>query len=531
MKGHKMGDEKDSSNVLKNILFLKIFQTFRMAIQPSKLIIAFCAVTGIYLAGSIMDFSNTVRVQKGIRGKVTQTELDIYMTTPELFDAFIKGTEKSGVRKGVFSTLWHFGAKKYHDALDRLFAFDLPGVIANMRDFFKAVTWAVKHHSLYCILFFLIQLVVFSIAGGAICRIAALQFAQDEKPGLTEALRFSINKFTSLVTSPLLPMVIIIIIGLIFISLLGLIGNIRWFGDLMVTIFMLLALIAGAFIAVASIGTVAGFSLMFPAVAYDGSDCLDAINRSFSYVYARPWRMGFYTATAAVYGSLCYIFVRFFAFLLIWCTHLFLQLGLNDKKLAAIWPAPTFKNLVDLPDLSAANWSVQLAAVVIYMLVLAVVVLVVSFIISFYFSANTIIYSLLRKKVDNTALEDVYSPFEEVDTEPTAFEQAETEPTVPEQAETEPAAFEQAETEPTVFEQTETEQTVYEQADTEPTVSEQAETEPMIPEEVETEPIVTESEPEQPPPKAKKKSKKKTRKKTKKKSKPESESDESSAEE
>ncbi|NIP22428.1 MAG: hypothetical protein GWN67_20215 [Phycisphaerae bacterium] len=525
-----MGDEKDSSNVLKNILknilFLKIFQTFRMAIQPSKLIIAFCAVTGIYLAGSIMDFSNTVRVQKGIRGKVMQTELDIYMTRPELFDAFIKGTEKSGVRTGVFSTLWHFGSKKYHDALDRLFAFDLPGVMANMRDFFKAVTWAVRHHSLYCILFFLIQLVVFSIAGGAICRISALQFAQDEKPGLTEALRFSINKFTSLVTSPLLPMVIIIIIGL-FISLLGLIGNIRWAGDLMVAIFTLLALIAGAFIAVASIGTVAGFSLMFPSVAYDGSDCLDAINRSFCYVYARPWRMGFYTVTAAVYGSLCYIFVRFFAFLLIWCTHLFLQLGLNDKKLAAIWPVPTFKNLVDLPDLSAANWSVQLAAVVIYMLVLAVVVLVVSFIISFYFSANTIIYSLLRKKVDNTALEDVYSPFEEVDTEPAVFEQVDTEPVVPEQVETEPTLPEQAEPEPTVPEQAEPEPTVPEQAETEPAVPEEVETEPTLPEQVETEPIVTESEPEQPPPKAKKKSKKKTKKKTKKKSKPQPESDES----
>ncbi|MHC4691686.1 MAG: hypothetical protein ACYS67_03010, partial [Planctomycetota bacterium] len=353
-----MGDEKDSSdvlkNILKNILFLKIFQTFRMAIQPSKLIIAFCAVTSIYLAGSIMDFSNSVVAVKGPQNKIMQTELDIFMTRPNLLEAYIENTGKTGVRTGVFSTLWHFGSKKYHDALDRLFAFDLPGVIANMRDFFKAVTWAVKHHPLYCIIFYLIQLVVFSIAGGAICRISALQFAQDEKPGLTEAIRFSINKFTNLVTSPLILMVIIIIIGL-FISLLGLIGNIRWFGDLMVAIFMLLALFAGAIIAYFSIGTIAGFNLMFPAVAYDGSDCYDAISRSLSYVYARPWRMGFYTAIAAVYGSLCYIFVRFFAFLLIWCTHLFLQIGLNDKKLAAIWPAPTFKNLVELPDLSAAN--------------------------------------------------------------------------------------------------------------------------------------------------------------------------------
>ncbi|MHC4281784.1 MAG: hypothetical protein ACYSWZ_02245 [Planctomycetota bacterium] len=491
-----MGDEKDSSNVCQNILFLKIFQTFRMAIQPSKLIIAFLAVTSICLAGWFMDLSDTVVAIKDQKGKVIRTELEAYMAGPNHFKAYIASAGTRDEWTGVFSTLWRFGSVKYHDALDRLFAFDLPDVAANIRDCFKAVTWAVKEHLLYCIIFFLIQLVVISIAGGAICRIAALQFAQDEKPGLTESVRFSINKFTSFVTAPFLPMVIIIIIGL-FIFLLGLIGNIPRVGELITAIFMFLALIAGAVIAVGSIGTIAGFSLMFPAVAYDGSDCLDAINRSFCYVFAKPWRMGFYTAIAAVYGSLCYIFVRFFAFLLLWCTHLFLQLGLNDKKLAAIWPGPTFTKLVDTPDWSTAN------------------------IISFYFSANTIIYSLMRKKVDNTALDDVYSPFEDVDTEPVVFEQAETEPAVFEQAETEPAVFKQAETEPAVFKQAETEPMVFEQGDTEPTVSEQDETEP----------IVTESEPEQPQPKTKKKSKKKTKKKTKKKSKPDVEPDMSSSEE
>ncbi len=418
-----MGDEKEASNVCKNILFLKIFQTFRMAIQPSKLIIAFLAVTSICLAGWIMDFSNTVVVRTDPRGRIIETELQHYMNDPDKVEAYIARTGKSGDHTGVFSTLWRFGAGRFHDALNCLFKFDIPGVVANIAEYFKAVTWAVRYHLLYFIIFFFIILVVISIAGGAICRIAALQFAQDEKPGLTEALRFSVKKFTSFVTSPLVPMAIIIFIGL-FIFLLGLIGNIPRAGELIMGIFMLLALIAGALIAVVSIGTVAGFNLMFPAVAYDGSDCFDAISRSFSYVYAKPWRMGFYTVTAAVYGAICYVFVRFFAFLILWCTHRFLQLGVlgDNKKLAAIWPGPTFMNLVDPPDLAAANWSQTVAAVMVYMLLLAVVVLVVSFIISFYFSANTIIYSLMRNKVDNTALEDVYTLSEEIDTELTPTE-------------------------------------------------------------------------------------------------------------
>ena len=48
---------------------------------------------------------------------------------------------------------------------------------------------------------------------------------------------------------------------------------------------------------------------------------------------------------------------------------------------------------------------------------LFVIGLVVSFIINFYFSANTIIYSLLRHKVDNTAFEDIYTPSDDAEIE------------------------------------------------------------------------------------------------------------------
>jgi hypothetical protein len=453
LKGQEMGSEKESSQAFKNVLFPKIFRTFRIAIYRNNLIIAFMATAIICLAGWLMDFSSTVVVVKGPQGKIMQTELKEYLTRPGQVESFIERYGKTGDSTGVFSTLWRFAAERFHGALNCLFKFDIPGVAANIADCFKAVAWAVRRQLLYCIIFFLIGLVVIAIAGGAICRIAALQFARDEKPGLTESLRFSMKKFTSFVTSPLVPVAIIIFIGL-FTFLLGLVGNIPRAGELIIGVFMLLALIAGALIAVVSIGTVAGFNLMFPAVAYDGSDCFDAISRAFSYVYAKPWRMGFYTAIAAVYGAICYVFVRFFAFLLLWFTHRSLQLGVfgGNKKLTTIWPGPTFTNLVDMPDLAAANWSETVAAVIIYLFLLAVVLLVVSFIISFYFSANTIIYSLMRNRVDNTALEDVYTPFEEVKTEPTITEsepeETQPEPESEQEPETGPESEPESETQP-----------------------------------------------------------------------------------
>ena len=52
---------------------------------------------------------------------------------------------------------------------------------------------------------------------------------------------------------------------------------------------------AGFVMTITLFGTIGGFNLMYPTIAVEGSDSFDAITRSFSYVYARPWRMLFYT--------------------------------------------------------------------------------------------------------------------------------------------------------------------------------------------------------------------------------------------
>lgn len=421
---------KDSSQLFDGLLFPGIFQTFRMSIQPTKLIITACALGVICLAGWVMDFSRTVPVICDSKGKIVKTELQIYLAnpTPDVLRSEIKRLKESGDRSGVFLTLWNFSGAKFKGAVNAVFDLKVREVWNNIYECFKAAGWSLWYHPVYCIIFFIITLAVLSISGGAICRIAALQFARGEKPGLTEALRFSVKRFTSFFTTPLAPIGIIAFIGL-FIFLLGLMGNIPGAGEIIVGIGMPLALISGALIAVILIGAAAGLNLMFPAVAYDGSDCFDAISRSFSYVYARPWRMGFYTAIAAVYGSLCYTFVRSFAYLSLWITHWFLQVILwagnssgEVNKLAAIWPKPEISTLLGSSKPLATNWTEAVAVFLVHLCVLVVVGLVVSFIISFYFSANTIIYSLMRSKVDNTAREDIYMNFDEADVEVAGIE-------------------------------------------------------------------------------------------------------------
>ena len=147
---------KESLRLFDGLLFPKIFQTFRMSIQPTKLIITFLALALICLVGWIMDFSRTVAVARDSEGEIVMTELQIYMTNADRSEVHsgIEGLRQGSQHSGVFSTMWHFAAKKFQGAVDSVFAFDVLGLRDNIADYFRAVGWALRYHFAYSIIFF-----------------------------------------------------------------------------------------------------------------------------------------------------------------------------------------------------------------------------------------------------------------------------------------------------------------------------------------------------------------------------------------
>jgi hypothetical protein len=400
-----MAEAQTEIQFFDKLLFTKIFQSFRIAIHPSKMIIALLAVALISACGVLMDLTRSVVTNPD--SKVT--ELGVYMQEPSAVGEFIELNKDNGQGIGVFSTMWKHGAKQFEKTVDSVLNGRFGAAVKDVADYFTAVGWSFKYHFLYSIIFAAIKLIVICVAGGAICRISALQFAHGEKPGMSEALRYSTKKFVSFLAAPLAPIAISICLGLC-IFLLGLLGNIPYAGEIIVAIFFIFALITGVVITIVLILTGAGFNLMFPALAYDGLDCFDAISRSFNYVYSRPWRMAIYTTLAAIYGAICYMFVRFFAFLLLLVTRFLLSLGLfgkGEQKFEVIWPQPQFQNLSGRALEATSTGTEWFAALVIYIFILIILALIVAFIMSFYFSANTIIYALLRNKVDNTPIDEI----------------------------------------------------------------------------------------------------------------------------
>jgi hypothetical protein len=277
-------------------------------------------------------------------------------------------------------------------------------------NYWQAAPW-------FAVLNTLIAVLVWTFFGGAVCRMAAVQFARDERIGMGQALRFACQRYASLVASPLAMFVVIALIAVPTFFVAGAVMLIPYGGEVVVGLLFFLALGVGVVLALLALFGLAGLGLQMPAIASEGRDAFDAISRSVGYVFNRPWKYILYSLFSLLYMCLTFLLVRFFAFLVLKIPYLFLKTtwpgprtdGVPDK-LAQIWSEPSFGNLFTMPDSGGA---LHFAAVVIGVYVVILLGLMIAFIPSFLLSSQTIIYFLLRRIVDFKDLDEVYLEEEE----------------------------------------------------------------------------------------------------------------------
>ena len=106
----------------------------------------------------------------------------------------------------------------------------------------------------------------------------------------------------SYLTAPLFPLVFVFVL-LIFMVIFGLVHMIPIVGDIVVGgLFWPMMLIFGLVMAVALVGLV-GWPLMSATISTEGTDSWEAVSRSYSYVYQRPWHYVWYSLVAIAYGA------------------------------------------------------------------------------------------------------------------------------------------------------------------------------------------------------------------------------------
>ena len=250
-------------------------------------------------------------------------------------------------------------------------------------------------------------LLVWAIFGGAITRMAAVQFARNEKIGLTEAFQFSWGKFLPYVSAPLLA---VAGIGMFWVLCLfgGLIGRIPFIGEILVGALWGLPLVLGFVMSLILMGVAVGWPLMYAAVSTEGSDAFDGFSRAYSFVYSRPWHYLWFAIVVMAFGSVVCFFVSMVAGLLVHLAEWSVAAGMGPEHVGKLFHAAP--KLIGGTRLMAETTNASLASFLTGIWLRAVALLVVGFVYSYFWSASTIMYFLLRQSDDNTDLDEVYLP-------------------------------------------------------------------------------------------------------------------------
>ncbi|MCI0498071.1 MAG: hypothetical protein L0Y36_00115 [Planctomycetales bacterium] len=401
--------------------------SFKLALGLTKIILAFSGVLGVCTLGVLMDIcSKPVVVHRqnaAVSGSPEQSELDVYIVNPSQTEQFIRQYRDLSERRGVFSALWTFATGRFHAATLQLLDLGKTNFFANIKYALtnvwlcvRAVGWAFRFHPFFSMIYFSAVFLIVVFMGGALCRCSALEFAQEEKPGLTEAIDYTIENYRSFLSAPLLPLGLVGIVAFM-IAAAGTVGAIPFAGELILMLLFGVLLLCGFLIALLILGTVAGGLLLFPAVAYEKTTGLDSIGRAFSYVLNRPIWMFYYVLIAGVFGTFFYLIIRLVVFGTLRLTYGLLSAGMTvareGPKLERIWPEPSFLDFLQRPSATAV-WSESAASFVVYGFMLMIVGLLIACIISYFFSASTIIYALMRKKADNVEMSRIYVHLEQV---------------------------------------------------------------------------------------------------------------------
>ena len=245
----------------------------------------------------------------------------------------------------------------------------------------------------YSILCCLWGLLVWAYFGGAITRIVALRLTRDEHASLGQATAHARAKLWSYFGAPLFPLVGILLLA-IPVFVLGLFCRAD-IGVALTGLLWPLALIAGLFMMFLLLGTIFGWPFMWAAVSTEDTDAFGAFSRAFSYVFHRPLHFIFYVVIAGLFGILCWILVVFFV-----------RSGIDLSIYALAWGGSTER--IDEVMVGIDSGSGAFGIVLVQFWINVVRMLAVAFAISFFWSASTAIYLLLRRDVDATELDEVY---------------------------------------------------------------------------------------------------------------------------
>lgn len=409
---------------------LRLFDAFRHAIHPSKLLLAYLFVALLVLGGQALDLiwgTPIYRDEVSEYQRLDPAQFERWQELQEGYERSAVTSSQSVGKFGVFDTLVAAELAAFRRGLASALNLDFgltrlfsgggaadAGVLGALAEMFLAIpAWLLTTRPLFFAIYALYAYALLALFGGAISRLAALHAARDVRPAPPVGVRFAVGWYVWFLIAPLLPLLIAAVFcgilalsGLLFFNLpvLDVLGGLLY-GPLM---------ISGFLITVILLGLAVGAHVLYPGIAIEGTDAFDAISRAYNYVLGRPVRFLLYAAVSLVYFALTFFLVSLIVYGTIWATAACIDWGAfaetapNVERFDAIAPDATFNGPTASPAWPSLGPSGQVAATLVSFWIKALLLVLPAFAVSFYFCAATNVYLLLRRSADGVEFEDIY---------------------------------------------------------------------------------------------------------------------------
>jgi hypothetical protein len=302
----------------------------------------------------------------------------------------------------------------------------IPVLIEPLVKFFRPLAYLLHVdagflNGLYFLLVIAWTVATWAIFGGAITRMSAVEIARNDKIGLGEALRYVASRWRSYVFASFAPVIGLAICAVMLMVFFGIPNWVPIFAEFWVGLLFPLALGLGLCMAVILIG-LPGWPMIHATLSAEGSDSFDALSRCYSYVLQKPWSYVWYAVVALVYGAIVVFFVGLMGSLTVYLT----RWGISQTPLTNVFDrnpsylfmwAPTsfdWRTLLNANhEFTLAHWWNYVGPFCLAIWLGLVFLMIVGFGYSYFWSASTIIYLMMRRKVDDTELDEVYLEEEE----------------------------------------------------------------------------------------------------------------------
>jgi hypothetical protein len=232
---------------------------------------------------------------------------------------------------------------------------------------------------------------------------AAVQFAVDERVSLKDASRVAAAKGVWVLSAPLMPIAGVLLLWL-FCVVGGWIAEIPGAGPVIVGLFWIVPLLLAFGMVLLLIGLILGWPLMVATVSTQGSDAFDGFSRSFDYVFSRFWHLLWFIVVTAVHGLLMLLLVTGVASVVAYLAQT--VVGAAFPSSFGAMTSSLFNTFWPGEMASDATFAIQ--CVFVWLNVVAL--LVAGYAASYFWTASTIIYFLLRQSEDANHLTEVYRP-------------------------------------------------------------------------------------------------------------------------